>query len=142
MRLRSCSLAGTSTSPTGGGAEQGDPEASTQCGAVIAGARRRARTALAQGAGAGPTHAFDVWYADDGQAFVRPDGIGEYLRALDHEIAKAGCTRGVMPDAKSTVALIGHPDALADLSDDWLTPYIRRTCAFREHNAATEVLGQ
>ena len=44
-----------------------------------------------------------------------------------------------MPDAKSAVALVGHPDALE--ADAWLTPYIRRTCEVREPNSATEVLG-
>ena len=122
-------------------AEQGDPEASAQCGAVIAGARRRARQARTEEAGPGPTHAFDVWFADDGQAFVRPEKVDGYLRALDQEIQKAGCTRGEMPDAKSAVTPVGHPDALAALGDGWLTPYVRRTCQVREPNATVEVLG-
>ena len=72
---------------------------------------------------------------------MRPDKVEGFLRALDHELALAGCTRGEMPDAKSAVTLIGHPEALAGLDGRWLTPYICRTCEVREPNAAVEVLG-
>eukprot|EP00972_Heterocapsa_arctica_P032946 4846699-Heterocapsa_arctica.AAC.1 len=84
------------------GAEQGDPEASAQCGAVIAVARRRARAARVPADAPGPSLAFDVWFADDGQGYVRPDKVEGYLQALDCELAKAGCTRGEMPDGKSS----------------------------------------
>ncbi len=46
-----------------------------------------------------------------------------------------------MPDAKSAVTFVGHPDALEALDGSWLTAYIRRTCEVREPNSATEVLG-
>gem|GEM_PF-7075693 len=133
------------------GAEQGDPDGSVQCGAVIAGVRRRTRAEfmneLFGGAGAeigpeaGHTFAFDAWFADDGQAWVRPDRVDPFLRALDVQLKAIGCTRGELPSAKSAVTLIGHPDALAALDDAWLTPHVRRTCEVRAPNSATEVLG-
>ena len=61
------------------GAEQGDPDGSVQCGAVLAGVRQRtcaafASAALAEDAAATPSilahpvplNVFDLWYADDG----------------------------------------------------------------------------
>ena len=126
---------------TNRGAEQGDPEASAQCGAVLAVARKRSRIARMQGLAAGPSLAFDAWFADDGQAYVKPEKLDGYLRALDVGLAKAGCTRGAMHGAKSSVALVGHIDALAALDGSWLTPYIRDTCKVREPNSSVEVLG-
>ena len=73
--------------------------------------------------------------------FTRPGSINEFLVTLDAELAKSGCTRGEVPDAKSSVTLFGHPDALAAFDDSWRTPYVERTCAVRAPNAATEVLG-
>ena len=123
------------------GAEQGDPEASVQCGAVIAVARQRGRASRMQAVEPGPSYVFDAWFADDGQAYVRPDKVDGYLQALDAELAKAGCTRGEGADVKSSVTLIGHPDVIGSLDGSWLTPYIERTCKVRAPNSSIEVLG-
>ena len=124
----------------GRGAEQGDPCASAQCGAVIACARKRWKATLAA-TSVGPSFAFDLWFAGDGQIYVRPDRLDSFLKAMDAELAKAGCTRGEVPDAKSAVTLIGHPDAIASAGDTWLTPYVIQTCKVRTPNGAAEVLG-
>ena len=131
------------------GAEQGDPDGSLQCGAVIALARRRAReafrVALAAAAGPGelppPSLAFDAWYADDGQGIMRPERLELFLQTLDEELKLVGCTRGEVPLAKSSVTLIGHPDALTQLDSSWATAYVQRTCEIMEPNAPTDVLG-
>ena len=72
---------------------------------------------------------------------MRPDKVEVFLRTLEIELLKAGCTRGEMPDCKSSVTLIGHPDALSHLDASWLTAYVRRTCEVRQPNSPIEVLG-
>ena len=131
------------------GAEQGEPNGSLQCGAVIAGVRRRAADARAtalNGGAANPgqrvgSGAFDAWFADDGQAFMRPQHVDLYLRTPDVQLAAVGCTRGTVPNAKSSVTLIGHPEALAQFYQGWVSEYVRSTCEIQSPNAPVEVLG-
>ena len=123
------------------GSEQGDPHSSAQCGAALAVVRRRAAEARAAQRPDDPPGAFDFWYADDGQAFMRPPLVDLYLRTVDAEAACAGCTRGRGDNVKSSVTLIGHPDAIANYGDEWITDHVRDTCKLREPNAPVEVLG-
>ena len=88
---------------------------------MLAGARRRRKLALATAMGEVPPRAHDACFADDGQVFARPDRVEPFLETLDAVLARIGCARGGMPGAKSSVTLVGHPDALAALGDDRLT---------------------
>ena len=88
-----------------------------------------------------PLNVFDLWYADDGQEFLRLCQVDGFLRALDGELAPVGCTRGELPAVKSSVTLIGHPAALAAVDDAWVTELVGRTCKVLAPNSAIEVLG-
>ena len=86
------------------------------------------------------------WYMDDGQAICRPEHVDTYLAYLDAAMAYTGGYRGEVPDAKSTVRLVGHPIALATfaatrVADTWVTDRVRRTCRVGEPNSDVEVLG-
>ena len=89
---------------------------------------------------------FSLWFADDGQVFCRPIQLDGFPGALDDELAAARATRGNMPDCKSVVRLVGHPNALrafegtAD-ADHWLTDRVRATCRIQEPNSDVLVLG-
>jgi len=123
------------------GAEQGDPHGSIQCGVVVAAVVREAMAAMAQQKGAGPVGCFSFWYCDDGQAVCRPCDVGLFLECLGAAAARVGATRGEGPEVKSHVRLLGHADALAAFSEDWLTERVARTCQVGEPNADCEVLG-
>ena len=123
------------------GSEQGDPHGSLHCGAALAVVRHRATAARTARQPQDSPGAFDFWYADDGSALMPPTLVDLYLETLDAEAARAGCTRGSGADVKSSVTLIGHPDAIADYEAEWVTDRIRDTCKLREPNAPTEVLG-
>ena len=129
----------------GRGAEQGDPHGSLQAGLVLARRVRRA-TAIVNSTRWGREGYFSFWFADDGQVFCRPIQLDGFLGALDDELAAAGATRGVMPDCKSVVRLVGHPDALRAFegsaeADHWLTDRVRATCRIQEPNSDVLVLG-
>ena len=55
--------------------------------------------------------------------------------------ARRGATRGEGRDVKSTVRLIGHPDALQAIEDGWVTEAVRHTCKLAAPNSCSEVLG-
>ena len=89
---------------------------------------------------------FDVWFADDGQGYMRPAMLQEYLHTLDDEAAKVGAVRSAGDAAKSTAVLVGHPAALAafeaeqqQLRQQQLptcdSPSVRRACRVLEPNA-------
>ena len=87
------------------------------------------------------TEMFDVWFADDGQAWMRPERVESFLQSLDQELHAIGCRRGTGSEVKSSVTLIGHPDAIAGQNADWVTERIRQSCKILEANGALEVLG-
>ena len=102
-------------------------------------------------AAAGP-EPFDVWFADDGQGYMRPAMLQEYLHTLDDEAAKVGAVRSAGDAAKSTAVLVGHPAALAAFEAEqqqlrqqqpptWDSLSVRRACRVLEPNAPLEVLG-
>jgi len=91
--------------------------------------------------GEDPLGCFSFWYCDDGQVICRPADVSLFLECLDAAAAKAGATRGEGSDVKSTVKLVGHPEALASFSEDWITDSTRRTCKVGEPNSPEEVLG-
>lgn len=69
-----------------------------------------------------------AWFADDGQVLIQPHRIDVYLRCPDAEATLVGATRGSGPNVKSTVRLVGPTNAVASVSEAWITDYIRRTC--------------
>ena len=91
--------------------------------------------------GGGPLACFSFWYCDDGQVVCRPADVDLFLECLGRAAATVGATRGEGEDVKSTVRLIGHPDALAAFGDEWVTPRIQRTCKVAAPNSCSEVLG-
>ena len=89
---------------------------------------------------------------DDGQGYMRPAMLKEYLHTLDDEAAKVGAVRSAGDAAKSTAVLVGHPAALAACEAEqqqlrqqqlptWDSPSVRRACRVLEPNAPLEVLG-
>ena len=123
------------------GAEQGCPHGSLQCGVVLAEVVKEAAAEMSRRKGGGKTGCFSFWYCDDGQAVCRPQDVDLFLECLDTVAARAGATRGEGVDVKSSVRLIGHPDALAAFDGDWATERVQRTCKIGVPNADCEVLG-
>ena len=120
------------------GAEQGDPHGSLQAGLVLARCVREALADVSAQRGEKP-HAFTMWFADDGQLICRPADVHDILVALDAALARAGATRGTVPDAKTVARLVGHPEALlAHAADprnaEWATDHGRATCHIGEPN--------
>ena len=73
------------------GAEQGDPLGPMYCGLVLAKIRRDVAERMANEA---PHVKFsDLWYMDDGQVFIAPEGVETYLRFLDEALKRVGATR-------------------------------------------------
>jgi hypothetical protein len=129
----------------GRGAEQGDPHGSLQAGLVLARCVGQALADVATQRGEQP-HAFTMWFADDGQLICRPADVHDIIVALDAALARAGATRGSLPDAKTIARLVGHPEALlAHAADprnaEWATDHVRATCHIGEPNCDVEVLG-
>ena len=127
------------------GAEQGDPHGSLQAGLVLARCVREALADVSAQRGEKP-HAFTMWFADDGQLICRPADVHDILVALDAALARAGATRGTVPDAKTVARFVGHPEALlAHAADprnaEWATDHVRATCHIGEPNCDIEVLG-
>ena len=70
----------------------------------------------------------EEWFIDDGQAFVKPQHLEPWLRALDASIARFGGTRGLVQDdtAKSSCRLLCPPDQ-RHLYEVQATTYVRET---------------
>ena len=70
----------------------------------------------------------EEWNIDDGQAFVKPQHLDPWLRALDASIARFGGTRGRVEDgtATSSCRLLCPPDQ-RHLYEGWATPYVCET---------------
>ena len=141
--------------PSGGqhasnrGAEQGDPDGTVQCEATMIDVRhdtttrlqeRRALSTGGRGCAALDGH-FDIGFADDGQGFMRPHVVHDYLQCFDEALCTRGAQRSSGADCKSTVMLVGHPDAIAAYTHAWETPYVRDTCVVLPPNSSIEVLG-
>ena len=146
------------------GAEQGDPDGTVQCEATMLDIRAEVAASLrdqrqqhqppplpctplapdappAVGCHADQAGFFDIGFADDGQAFMRPHLLEDYLRAYDAALAARGARRSSGDSCKTTVMLVGHPDAIAAYAGAWDSPYVRDTCVIIPPNSATEVLG-
>ncbi len=99
------------------GAEQGDALGTVQSCLTLAAERTPAISAQTQqqlptADGLSHVPCCEEWYIDDGQAFVKPQHLDPWLRALDASIARLGSTRGRVDDdtAKSSCRLLYPPD--------------------------------
>ena len=79
---------------------------------------------------------------DDGQAFVRPDVLDPWLRALDAAVASFGATRGCMTDGdvKSSCRLLCPPSRRHEFAG-WDTRYIHDTVNVLSPDDPTAALG-
>lgn len=142
-----CHEAGASVDlPSGGvydvdrGAEQGDPLGSLMCALVLVDVVARTKERL----NADDCEFFDAWYIDDGQLFCEPGRVDLVLRTLDEELAAVGATQGAIDgdvDVKSSVRIVGLPEAVRDVGCGWQTEYICNTCKLPNAEAGGHVLG-
>ena len=72
---------------------------------------------------------------------MRPHLLEDYLRAYDAALAARGARRSSGANCKTTVMLVGHPNALAAHEDPWDTPYVHASGVLLPQNSAAEVLG-
>ena len=92
------------------GAEQGDPPGSLQCGVALTGVRDHGAVARRSG----PCQLllarslFDVWFADDGQGYMRPAMVQEYLHTLDSKSTSTHSTTRA-PESGQCVVLATRP---------------------------------
>ena len=86
--------------------------------------------------------AYDEWYIDDGQAFVKPHLFDTWLRSVDIAFRTFGATRGVpgSEDIKSTCRLI-CPHSRRHEFAGWDTDYVRSTTKVLNSDEATTALG-
>ncbi len=122
------------------GAEQGDGFGSVQSGLVLGKARAQHWAADARGASAEGT--CDQWFIDDGQAFVLPDLVDAWLRALDKGVATFGGTRGKIADgnAKSSARLLCPPSRRQEFGG-WDKPYVRMSVEVIDSDGPNKALG-
>ncbi len=121
------------------GAEQGDPFGSVQAGRCLGAARPRWAS---QDNGAAVVGACDEWFIDDGQAFVRPDLVDPWLRALDRAIRTFGGTRGTLEEenAKSSCRLLCPPHRRQEF-EGWATEYVRASTKLLDSEGGATALG-
>jgi len=129
------------------GAEQGDAFGTVQSCLTLAGERTPAISALAHRqlpAADAVSHVpcCEEWFIDDGQAFVKPQHLDPWLRALDASIARFGGTRVRVDDdtAKSSCRLLCPPDQ-RHLHEGWATRYVCETTKVLQAEDHTLALG-
>lgn len=122
------------------GAEQGDVLGSIQS-ALALGEARSHHFAASSDNGVYAC-AYDEWYIDDGQAFVRPHLFDAWLRSVDAAFHTFGATRGEpgSDDIKSTCRLICPAGRRADFAG-WDTEYVRSTTKVLDSDGLTTALG-
>ena len=85
--------------------------------------------------------ALDLWFMDDGQVVLPalPGVAAAYLSTFDHELKLVGGTRAAEDECKSTVRLLGSPEAKAAVNFDWMAE-VQGSCKVLER-PADRVLG-